>query len=147
MKKFLLMAFMCMVALSSMAQIKSVEAKGNLRGDFGLGAGFTMGIMEKVDFAPNFNYYFTDGTVFTLDGDFHYNFDLNQEWRLYPMVGIAWFHASSGIGDDYNKIGINLGGGACYNISSKWAAFAEAKYQWVSDFDDSFFTLGVSYKF
>ena len=63
------------------------------------------------------------------------------------MVGVAWFHASSGIGDDYNKIGINLGGGACYNLSSKWAVFAEAKYQWVSDFDDSFFTLGVSYKF
>jgi len=147
MKKIFLMAMMCIVSMTAFAQIKSVEVKGNLRGDFGIGAGITMPLMSKIDFAPNFNYYFTDGTVFTLDGDFHYNFDLNEEWTLYPLVGLAWFHASAEIGDDYNKLGVNLGGGARYNINSQWAAFVEAKYQWVNDFDDSFFTLGVSYKF
>jgi len=147
MKKIILMAVMCVMTLSAMAQIKSVEAKGNLRGDFGLGIGFTMPLMQQLDFAPSFNYYFGDGTVFTVDADFHYNFDLDQNWTLYPLAGLTWFHASAKIGDDYNKIGANLGGGARYNINSQWAAFAEAKYQWVTDFDDSFFTLGVSYKF
>lgn len=147
MKKLFLTALMCVLTMSTFAQIKSLEVKGNLRGDFGLGVGITMPVMDKIDFAPNFNYYFTDGTVFTLDGDFHYNFDLNQEWTLYPLVGLAWFHASSEIGNDYNKLGVNLGGGARYNINSQWSAFVEAKYQWVNDFDDSFFSLGVSYKF
>ena len=147
MKKILFIAMMCVMALSATAQIKSVDVKGNLRGDFGLGAGFTMPVMEQIDFSPSFNYYFTDGTVFTIDADFHYNFDLAQGWTLYPLVGLAWFHASHEIGDDYNKLGINLGGGARYNLNSQWAIFAEATYQWVNDFDDSFFSLGVSYKF
>ena len=72
MKKILLMAVMCLMTMSAMAQIKSVDVKANLRGDFGIGAGLTMPVFDKIDFAPNFNYYFTDGTVFTLDGDFHY---------------------------------------------------------------------------
>lgn len=148
MKKVFLVAVMCIMTITAMGQqIKSVEARANLRGDFGIGAGFTLPIYEQIYFAPNFNYYFTDGTVFTLDADFHYDFDLDQNWTLYPMAGLVWFHASGGIGNDYNKIGANLGGGARYNINSNWAAFAEAKYQWVTDFDDSFFTLGVSYKF
>lgn len=147
MKKILLMAVMCVMTMSAMAQIKSFEVKGNLRGDFGLDAGFTMPVMENIDFAPNFNYYFADETVFTLDADFHYNFELEQNWTVYPMVGLLWFHAASEIGDDYNKIGVNLGVGARYDLDSRWGIFAEAKYQWVSDFDDSFFTLGVSYRF
>lgn len=147
MKKIILMTVMCVMTLSAMAQIKSVDVKGNLRGDFGLGVGVTMPILENIDFAPNFNYYFTDGTVFTIDADFHYNFDLDQNWTLYPMIGLLWFHSAPEIGEDYNKIGANIGGGARYNIDSQWAVFAEAKYQWVSDFDETFFSLGVNYKF
>ena len=46
MKKILLMAVMCLMTMSAMAQIKSVEVKANLRGDFGIGAGLTI-IFEK----------------------------------------------------------------------------------------------------
>lgn len=147
MKKLFLMAVMCVMTMSAMAQIKSVDVKANLRGDFGLGVGITMPILENIDFAPNFNYYFSDGTVFTLDGDFHYNFELDQNWTVYPMIGLLWFHSAPEIGSDYNKIGANVGAGASYRINSQWAAFAEAKYQWVSDFDETFFSLGVNYKF
>ena len=48
---------------------------------------------------------------------------------------------------DINKIGANIGGGARYNIDSQWAVLAEAKYQWVSNFNETFFSIGVSYKF
>lgn len=147
MKKLFLMAVMCVMTMSAMAQIKSVDVKANLRGDFGLGVGITMPILENIDFAPNFNYYFSDGTVFTIDGDFHYNFKLDQNWTVYPMVGLLWFHWAPEIGSDYNKIGANVGAGARYSINSQWSAFAEAKYQWVSDFDETFFSLGVNYKF
>ena len=85
MKKLFLMAVMCVMTMSAMAQIKSVDVKANLRGDFGLGVGITMPILENIDFAPNFNYYFSDGTVFTIDGDFHYNFELDQNWSVFIL--------------------------------------------------------------
>lgn len=147
MKKIILMAVMCVMTVSAMAQIKSIDVKGNLRGDFGLGVGITMPLQENIDFSPNFNYYFTEGTIFTIDADFHYNFNLDQNWTVYPLIGLLWFHSAPEIGEDYNKIGANIGGGARYHIDSQWAVFSEAKYQWVSDFDETFFSLGVSYKF
>ena len=39
MKKLFLTALMCVLTMSTFAQIKSFEVKGNLRGDFGLGVG------------------------------------------------------------------------------------------------------------
>lgn len=153
MKKLFLLVFMCAMTVVSMAQIKSVDVKANLRGDFGIGAGVTMPLLESVDFAPTFNYYFADGaTMFTVDADFHYNFDLDETWTIYPMAGLLWFHASTDDildekGEDYNKLGINIGVGARYNINERWAAIAEAKYQWVDGWDDTFFSIGVNYKF
>lgn len=153
MKKLFLVALMCVMTVSAMAQIKSVDVKANLRGDFGLGAGITMPILPSIDFSPSFNYYFADGgTMFTVDADFHYNFDLGQNWSFYPLAGLSWFHVGTdNIGDikgeDYNKIGVNIGCGVRYDINEKWAAIAEAKYQWVDGWDDTFFSLGVNYKF
>lgn len=151
MKKLFLAAMMCVMTITAMGQqIKSAEGRANLRGDFGIGAGITLNVMDQIDFAPNFNYYFTDATVFTLDADFHYNFNLDRNWTLYPLLGLIWFHAADGFDEsnkDYNKLGVNIGGGARYNINRDWAAFTEVKYQWVTDFDDMFFTLGVSYCF
>ena len=78
----------------------------------------------------------------------HYNFNLEQGWSVYPLVGLLWFHHAPKMGEgDINKIGANIGGGARYNIDSQWAVLAEAKYQWVSNFNETFFSIGVSYKF
>ena len=125
MKKLFMVALLCTMTVSAMAQIKSVDVKANLRGDFGIGAGITMPVLESIDFAPTFNYYF---------------------------AGLLWFHNGvDGIGEakgeDYNKIGVNIGVGARYDINDRWAAIAEAKYQWVDGWDDTFFSLGVNYKF
>lgn len=148
MKKIILMTIMCIMTLSAMAQIKSVDVKGNLRGDFGLGVGVTMPLQENIDFSPSFNYYFSEGVTYTIDADLHYNFNLEQGWSVYPLVGLLWFHHAPKMGEgDINKIGANIGGGARYNIDSQWAVLAEAKYQWVSNFNETFFSIGVSYKF
>ena len=153
MKKLFMVALVCTMTVSAMAQIKSVDVKANLRGDFGIGAGITMPVLESIDFAPTFNYYFADGcNMFTVDADFHYNFELDQTWTIYPMAGLLWFHNGvDGIGEakgeDYNKLGVNIGVGARYDINDRWAAIAEAKYQWVDGWDDTFFSLGVNYKF
>ena len=60
MKKLFMVALLCTMTVSAMAQIKSVDVKANLRGDFGIGAGITMPVLESIDFAPTFNYYFAE---------------------------------------------------------------------------------------
>ena len=48
MKKLFLTALMCVLTMSTFAQIKSFAVKGNRRGDFGLGVGLTMPVMENI---------------------------------------------------------------------------------------------------
>lgn len=146
MRKVFLSVAMCAVTMVASAQIKSVDLKANMRSDFGLGIGITTALNEKIDFAPSFNYYFTDGSnPFTIDADFHYNFDLADSFTLYPMAGAVLFHVT-----DFTKIGLNLGAGARYQVNEKIGVFAEAKYQFLFDAngaDDTFFSLGVNYSF
>lgn len=149
MKKLLLSLLMCVVAMTASAQIKSFDVKANLRGDFGLGIGITMPTKaSSLDFAPSFNYYFGDSKSFTIDGDFHWNFNVAPEFDVYPLAGPAIFHTSAG--DGCTKFGVDLGVGARYFINDSMSAFAEAKYQYLFDangFDDTFATIGVSFAF
>lgn len=160
MKKIFVAFMMCVMAVTASAQLKSVDVKADLRGDFGLGAGVTLGLAPNLDFAPNFNYYFVDGgNCFTLDGDFHYNINLDNALTLYPLAGVLWYHAKADdvtidghkvSGASWNKLGINLGCGLRYDLNAQWGIFAEAKYQFIVDADgadDTFFSLGVNYKF
>lgn len=146
MKKIFLTVMTCVMAMTASAQVKSVDFKANLRGDFGLGVGITTALNEKIDFAPSFNYYFNDGhDSFTIDGDFHYNFPLGNSFSAYPMVGAVLFHAK-----DFTKFGLNAGAGLNYDVNGKIGVFAEAKYQFLFDAkgaDDTFLTLGVHYSF
>lgn len=121
---------------------RSFDMKGNLRGDFGLGLGMTFQLPKGFEAAPSLNYYFNDAHTFTIDGDFRYRFDLPRNFSIYPLAGPVFFHC-----DDVNKLGLNIGGGFAYDINSAWAIGMELKYQYVGDWDDVYFTLGVSYKF
>ena len=152
MKKVILAALMCIVSVSSFAQVnfKSVEAKLNLRGDLGVGVGTTIGLQENLDIAPSFNAYFVDGgSCYTIDADFHYNFDLGNEFHAYPLAGLSLFHAGSN-GFGVTKLGVNLGGGLDYDLNYNWTVFGEAKYQFLFNADgsdDMFLALGVKYRF
>lgn len=147
MKKVILSLLMCIMALSASAQLKTFDAKLNLRGDLGLGAGVTLGLTNSVDLAPSVNIYFGDGTCFTLDGDFHLNLPVGDEFTVYPLVGPAIFHNSYDH-RSWSKLGVNLGCGGRYNVTNTLDIFAELKYQFLFDadgFDDTFFTVGVSF--
>ncbi len=143
MKKVFILAAIGLSSLAaSAAGIRSIDFKGNLRSDFGLGLGLTLQLPQNFEFAPSLNYYFNDANTLTIDGDFRYRFELPRNFSLYPIAGPVFFHA-----DDYNKLGVNLGCGFAYDINSAWAIGAELKYQYVNDWDDLYLTIGASYKF
>ncbi len=126
------------MTVAASAQVKSIDIKGNLRSDFGVGVGITADLTNNFEISPSFNYYFTDPSYFHIDADFHYNIGLGSNFTLYPIVGATYFHA-----DDYNKFGVDLGAGIKYDFTQKIAGFVEGKYQWIDGGDDSYFSLGI----
>ena len=138
MKKIFATLVLCAMTLASSAQVKSIDIKGNLRSDFGVGVGITANITNNFELSPSFNYYFTDDNFFHIDADFHYNFGLGNNFTLYPIVGATYYHA-----EDFNKFGVDLGAGIKYDFTSRIAGFVEGKYQWVDGDDDSYFSLGI----
>lgn len=145
MKKLFVTLALAVMAITASAQFKSVDIKGDLRHDLGLGVGVTAGIVKSIDFAPSFNYYFIDhGHLWTIDADFHYNFDLGHDFTIYPLVGLSVCNWGAEHVDSTTKLGVNLGGGVKYAINKNIGIFTECKYQWVDGNDDTFFAIGVN---
>lgn len=142
MKKIILSMILGIMAITASAQIKTVDIKGNLRNDFGIGGGITIGLNDKIDFSPALNYFFVDGdgNCWTTDADFHYNFGIAQDFRVYPILGGTLCHPASG---STIKFGINLGCGCQYDFTESFAGFVDLKYQYVDGWDDTYFSLGV----
>ena len=145
MKKIFAVLVLCATTLASSAQVKSIDIKGDLRSDFGVGVGITADLTKNFEVAPSFNYYFTDNNLFHIDVDFHYNIGLGSNFTLYPIVGATYYHADAPVEgvDAYNEFGVDLGAGLKYDFTSRIAGFVEGKYQWVDGADDSYFSLGI----
>jgi len=144
MKKILFTLTLCVMTLAASAQVKSIDIKGDLKSDFGLGIGITSDLGKNIELAPSFNYYFTDGgTCGTIEADFHYDFAVANNWNVYPIAGVALHYFDPEVGDATTKFGVNLGVGTEYYVTGNVAAFCEAKYQWVDGYDDTYFSLGV----
>lgn len=147
MKKFLLIAVLCISTISAYASgLRSFDMRANLRSDLGLGIGLTFDLPKGFEAAPSLNYYFNGDNTLTIDGDFRYRFDLPRNFSIYPLAGILFFHTNH---HDHgcNKVGLNIGGGFGYDINSNWNIGLEVKYQYVNDWDDVYLSLGVSYLF
>ena len=53
-------------------------------------------------------------------------------------------------GDDHHnecRVGVNIGGGADFALTSNWIMNFELRYQLLSDFDQAVFNLGFAYRF
>lgn len=153
MKKIFITMMLCVMTIAASAQVKSIDVKGDLRGDFGLGVGITANLFNELDIAPRFNYYFADhATVYTIDADLHYNFHVADKWTVYPIAGLAYYHCGYKSDwlvdgkkvDSVDKIGCNLGVGCKYDITRAIGLFVEGKYQWIDGYDDTYFSLGVN---
>ena len=143
MKKVICLALLAAASVPAWAGgVRSLDMKANLRSDFGLGLGLTFQLPANFEFAPSANFYFGDYNPLTLDFDFRYRFELPKGFSIYPVVGPVYYH-----NEDYNHLGVNLGAGFSYDVTSNWAIGLELKYQYVDDFDDTYLSFGASYKF
>ncbi|HAF29428.1 MAG TPA: hypothetical protein DCG75_10315 [Bacteroidales bacterium] len=166
MKKLTLLAVISIAfTLNSFAQISAggglvygTEQKTigfNLRGQYS--------ITESIDLVGGFTFYLPNKekqtiflatiesktTMWAFDIDGHYNFELMDKLKVYPLAGLN----IAGVSVDVNgskvsdtEVGFNIGAGATYEITDKLAGLFETKYT-IGNFDQAVITLGVLYKF
>jgi outer membrane protein X len=72
--------------------------------------------------------------------------------RLYPLAGLTYARWAFDLGNDgaeitHSKFGLNLGGGAEFDITNELMMNIELKYQCVSDFNQAIFSVGLAYMF
>ena len=153
MKKIFLSFVLCFVAVVASAQLKSLDAKFDLRGETGLGVGATMDIGDNIEFSPSLSLFFPEaGAMYTAEANFHYILpvDVHEQLDLFPIAGAGYFHYGYDFRGDsysYNQLLVNIGFGARWHINETWAAFAEEKIQFTSHYNDNFLSIGVSYSF
>ena len=153
MKKLIVLMSMvfCLVG-SAMAQ-KGIQSVGVHLGygteieSFALGMKYQRNITDNVRLEPSINYFFENKGVDMFDINFnaHYLFPMASNVRLYPLAGLTFERWD--IGKVKNKFGVNIGGGAEFDIANDWMMNFEIKYKIVSDFDQAVFSLGVAYMF
>lgn len=98
----------------------AIEAKANFN------------VTDVISISPSVDYFLVDSdfdySLFMIGVDGHYNFELNDDFTAYPIVGLNYFFVS---GDGYSggsDIGLSVGGGATYGLSDSMKLYAEAKY-------------------
>lgn len=151
-KLVVLMSMMLCIAGSAMAQkgIKSVGLNLNYGTEiesFSLGVKYQQNITDEIRLEPSMNYYFENKGIDMFDVNFnaHYLFPMASNIRIYPLAGLTFERWD--IGKVKNKLGVNLGAGAEFDIADQWMMNFELKYKMIKDFDQAAFSLGISYMF
>lgn len=123
------------------------------------GAGFGMQFRGDVDITDtwggslNFIPYFNSGySYWEVNFDGHYMFLDTDPWSAYALAGLnlSTFGVSGlgGIipGVNSTKVGLNIGGGARYEIAENILLYGEIKYI-ISSFDQLVISVGGLYRF
>ena len=89
--------------------------------------------------------------MFDINANVHYLFPMASNIRVYPSAGLTYAKWSADAGHGWevstSKFGLNLGGGAEFDISDNLMMNVELRYQLVSDFDQSLIHVGIAYMF
>lgn len=153
MKKFLVL-LIAMVAYGSASFAQKGQSEAGVYFNYGTEMNIGLGVKYRYSFTdnwriePTFNYFFeNDGlSMWDLGANAHYVFPVAETINLYPLVGLNYanFHAD---GWNEGRLGINVGAGADFKVSSSLAIGVEAKYQIISDFDQFVISAGITYSF
>lgn len=112
---------------------------GVFDGDFGAQArkGFIFG--EELRYAIDLQAGLYNQNKWTgrFNADFHYMFRPDSAFRLYPLAGINFALQSQ-----RNRAGVNIGGGALFDLNTDTSLFFEAKYV-AGDWDGYALTAGI----
>ena len=161
MKKLLVLCCMMFFIMNSTFAQKGIQAVGIHMSNgteiesIGIGFKYQYNITDNIRLEPSLNYFFEKNGVdqFDINANAHYLFPMASNIRVYPLAGLTfarwdfgkidgskWF-------DKVSRLGVNVGGGAEMDITSNLMLNLELKYQFVSDFDQAIFNVGIAYMF
>lgn len=166
MKKLLLTLACAMTSLFASAQAKTAAVGLNLNygtgiESLGLGVKGSYCFTDHIRGEASFNYFFPKDhfTMWEINANAHYLFNIGDKFKVYPLVGLTYVHGhlsgfdTPNYGDfgdgsyDTGKFGVNLGGGAQYDLTDHLMLNFEVKYSLVSDLNQCVISLGAAYKF
>lgn len=163
-----IMTILCMVMFSFLSanaqestRIGGFLGYGSEIKTLGLGVNAEFPIMENLTIAPNFTYFLpkeessiVKTTIFELNANANYYFLNDDTFGVYGLAGLNYTSVKvkvedhgfgfGGASSSDGKIGLNIGGGANFNLGKSWTPFAELKYV-LSDFDQLVLSAGVKF--
>ena len=156
MKKLIVLFSMMFFIMGSAFAQKGIQAAGVHLSygteieSFGIGVKYQYNITDNIRLEPSMNYFFENNGVdmFDLNANAHYLFPMASNIRVYPLAGLTFASWDAGKGvDNITRLGVNLGGGAEFDIADNLMLNFELKYQFVSDLDQAVFNVGIAYMF
>ena len=160
MKKLIVIFSMMFFIMGNAFAQKGIQAAGvSLNygteiSSIGLGVKYQYNITDNIRLEPSINYFFENkGTdMFDINATAHYLVPMASNIRLYPLAGLTYARWAFDLGNDgaeitHSKFGLNLGGGAEFDITNELMMNFELKYQCVSDFNQAIFRVGLAYMF
>lgn len=146
-----------LMAAGLMAQEKGeIAVGGNLvlgSGDsytnYGIGAKFQYNVINRLRLEPSFTYFLKKDnlSMWDLSVNAHYLFPVAEKIAVYPLAGLSILGLNPEYGDSDTEIGLNLGGGADYQLTDKLFLNLELKYKIHDNWDRFLVSVGVGYKF
>ncbi|MBO4800567.1 MAG: porin family protein [Bacteroidaceae bacterium] len=166
MKKFMLALCLSFVSLGTFAQEYYDDSAAAGDWAVGLNIPFTFGDDTHLGFGPKLQYYATQ--ALRLEASFDYYLEANEriDWDLnfnlhylipakygisiYPVVGMTFLHRHwtfDGAPGDSGSLGLNIGIGAQYDVTSNIFVNYECKYQYVNNHDRANMCVGIGFRF
>jgi len=141
MRKILLLSlFLIGLTFTAEAQVK-FGAGGTYFGELGVQGRAKFDLTDEIVAMPNFNFYFTDGTVISLDAHAGYNFAEIEDMPIYGIGGLGYWRASA-FGFSVSSLTLTIGAGIDINEN----IYAELFYRNLFD-GGSDIGLNVGYYF
>ncbi len=160
MKKRLILSLLCAAGISLAASAAGGDmalgvhlSNGSAMNQMGFGVKFQCELVDAFRMEPSFDYYFKHNNCSTweINLNLHYVVDVTSKFDVYPVAGLGYAHWSHDVGDNlsrnYDRLALNLGGGADIALSRQVAFTGELRYQIMSDYSQFVPMVGVKYKF
>ena len=153
MKKLMILISMMFFIMGSAFAQKGIQAFGVNLGygseieSASIGVKYQYNITNNIRLEPSANYFFEKRGVdmFDFNANAHYLIPTENNIRLYPLAGLTFTRWD--FGKVANRLGLNIGGGAEFDVSDNLFVNFELKYQIIKDLDQAVFNVGLTYMF
>lgn len=170
MKRFLFLIAAVFCATAASAQDKGdmavgaqvVYGTGDGFSNIGVGAKFQWNVINRLRLEPSFTYFLKKDLIsmWDISANVHYQFPVGNVVSLYPLAGLSVMgikadipevdlgeYGSYGGSASDTEFGFNIGAGADFNLSKKFALNVEAKYKIGGHWSRFMIGAGVAYRF